>query len=114
LLKYATLRPVRAEHLVAVIAALALAVLIVLPLASLVWGSVTDGGRPTLEHFREALRGRLYVQALWNSLVLGAWTAALSANCQALMAPIPPERPSMLSMKLKAFVTVRIQRIVIA
>lgn len=68
----------RAEHLVAAVAALALAVLIVLPLASLVWGSVTDGGRPTLEHFREALRGRLYVQALWNSLVLGAWTAALS------------------------------------
>src|SRR6185295_4421638 len=38
----------------------------------------TDGGRPTLEHFREALRGRLYVQALWNSLVLGTWTAVLS------------------------------------
>jgi iron(III) transport system permease protein len=69
---------VRVEPLVLAAAALALAVLIVLPLASLVWGSVIADGRPTLEHFREALRGRLYVQALWNSLVLGAWTAALS------------------------------------
>jgi iron(III) transport system permease protein len=69
---------VRGEPLVLAAAALALAVLIVLPLASLVWGSVIADGRPTLEHFREALRGRLYVQALWNSLVLGAWTAALS------------------------------------
>ena len=68
----------RVEHVVLAVAAVALTVLIVLPLASLVWGSVTDGGRPTLEHFREALRGRLYVQALWNSLVLGAWTATLS------------------------------------
>ena len=68
----------RIEHGVLVVAALALAVLIVLPLASLVWGSVVTDGRPTLEHFREALHGRLYVQALVNSLVLGAWTATLS------------------------------------
>jgi iron(III) transport system permease protein len=77
-LKCATLRLVRVEHGVFAVAAVALLVLIVLPLASLVWGSVTDGGRLTLEHFREALRGRLYVQALLNSLVLGAWTATLS------------------------------------
>ena len=32
----------------------------------------------TLEHFREALSNRLYVIALRNSLVLGAWTAVLS------------------------------------
>jgi iron(III) transport system permease protein len=69
---------VRAEHVVLVVAAATLMLLVVLPLASLIVGSVVDGGRPTLEHFREALRGRLYVQALWNSLVLGAWTAALS------------------------------------
>lgn len=77
-LKCASLRPVRAEHVVLVVAAATLMILVVLPLASLIVGSVVDGGRPTLEHFREALRGRLYVQALWNSLVLGAWTAALS------------------------------------
>jgi iron(III) transport system permease protein len=69
---------VRAEHVVLAVVAVALAVLIVLPLAALVAGSVTDGGRPTLDHFRDALRGRLYVQALWNSLVLGTWTAVLS------------------------------------
>jgi iron(III) transport system permease protein len=59
---------------------LALVVLVVLPLAFLVWGSVTVDGRPTLEHFREALSGRLYVQALRNSLILGLWTAALSVG----------------------------------
>jgi ABC-type Fe3+ transport system permease subunit len=47
----------------------ALAVLVVLPLASLVWGSVSLDGRPTLEHFREAVGSRLYLQALRNSLV---------------------------------------------
>ena len=68
----------RIEHLVLAVAALTLAVLIVLPLASLVWGSVAADGGLTLAHFREALRGRLYLQALSNSLVLGAWTATLS------------------------------------
>jgi len=58
--------------------AAALAVLVVLPLAFLLWGSITADGRPTLAHFREALGSRLYVQALRNSLVLGLWTAALS------------------------------------
>jgi iron(III) transport system permease protein len=71
-------RTVRAEHVVLVVAAAALLVLVVLPLVSLVWGSVSQGGRPTLAHFREALSSRLYVQALRNSLVLGLWTAVLS------------------------------------
>jgi iron(III) transport system permease protein len=57
---------------------LALVVLVVLPLAFLIWGSLTADGRPTLAHFQEALSSRLYVQALRNSLVLGLWTAALS------------------------------------
>ena len=61
-----------------VLAAAALLVLVVLPLAFLLWGSVTAEGRLTLAHFREALSQRLYVQALWNSLVLGTWTAVLS------------------------------------
>ena len=61
-------------------AALALAALVVLPLASLVWGSVTADGHPTLAHFRDALGSRLYVQALRNSLVLGTWTAVLSVG----------------------------------
>jgi iron(III) transport system permease protein len=57
---------------------LTLLVLVVLPLMSLVWGSISEGGRLTTEHFREALSSRLYVRALWNSLVLGTWTAVLS------------------------------------
>jgi iron(III) transport system permease protein len=70
--------PVRVEHVVMAISVLALLILVVLPLASMVWGSISEAGRPTLAHFREALSSRLYVQALRNSLVLGVWTAALS------------------------------------
>jgi len=58
--------------------ALALLVLVVLPLGFLVWGSVSSDGRLTVEHFQEALSSRLYVQALRNSLVLGGWTSVLS------------------------------------
>src|SRR5262245_50671235 len=61
-----------------VAAALALIVLVVLPLGFLGWGSLSGEGRLTLEHFAEALSNRLYVTALRNSLVLGAWTALLS------------------------------------
>src|SRR5262245_65737657 len=61
-----------------VAAALALVVLVVLPLGFLAWGSFSGEGRFTLEHFAEALSNRLYVTALRNSLVLGAWTALLS------------------------------------
>ena len=57
---------------------MALVLLVVLPLASLVWGSLSEGGYLTLAHFREAFGSRLYTQALINSLVLGTWTAVLS------------------------------------
>jgi len=60
------------------IGAAALLVLVVLPLGFLAWSSVTDEGRLTLDNFRTALSQRLYVQALWNSLILGTWTAVLS------------------------------------
>jgi iron(III) transport system permease protein len=66
------------EHVLLGVAALALLLLVVAPLASLLWGSVSVEGRLSLEHFRRAFSGRLYVQALWNSLVLGVWTAVLS------------------------------------
>ena len=71
-------RFVRAEHVVMAGAALALVVLVALPLAFLVGGSVTDDGGFTLAHFRDAMSSRLYVQAVRNSLVLGAATAVLS------------------------------------
>src|SRR5918996_3332578 len=71
-------RALRVEHVVLAAAAAAMALLVVLPLAFLLWGSISADGRPSLEHFREALSSRLYVQALKNSLVLGGCTAALS------------------------------------
>jgi len=70
--------PLRAEHVMMAVAAAALTVLVVLPLASLLLSSVSGEGGLTLGHFREALSRRLYVQALKNSLVLGVWTALLS------------------------------------
>src|SRR5256712_3309297 len=57
---------------------LALAVLVVLPLTFLVWGSVNTDGHLTLAHFRDAVSSRLYTQALRNSLILGISTAVLS------------------------------------
>ncbi|HSC72210.1 MAG TPA: iron ABC transporter permease [Candidatus Methylomirabilis sp.] len=66
------------EHFALTGAIVALVVLVVLPLGSLVWGSLTENGRLTLEHFRQAFSERLYFQALVNSLILGAWTGVLS------------------------------------
>jgi iron(III) transport system permease protein len=71
-------RLLRAEHVVMAGAVLALLVLVILPLAFLVWGSVSTGDGVTLTHFRDALSSRLYLTALRNSLVLGLWTAVLS------------------------------------
>jgi iron(III) transport system permease protein len=71
-------RLVRAEHVVMAGAALALLVLVALPLAFLIGGSLTGDDGPTLAHFRDAVSSRLYVQALRNSLILGAATAVLS------------------------------------
>ena len=68
----------RAEHVVLAGSVLALVVLVVLPLAFLLWGAVTAEGRLTGEHFRDAVSSRLYTQALRNSLVLGLSTAILS------------------------------------
>ena len=59
-------------------AVVALVVLVVLPLLFLLVGSVRGEEGLSLEHFAEALSGRLYVQALVNSLVLGAWTGLFS------------------------------------
>jgi iron(III) transport system permease protein len=69
---------IRAEHVVVAVAGLSLLVLVVLPLVFLMLGSILLDGRFTVEHFREAFSSRLYVHALLNSLILGAWTAGLS------------------------------------
>jgi iron(III) transport system permease protein len=68
----------RLDHVVMGGAVMALIVLVVLPLASLVLGSVMDEGRFTFDHFADVFARRLYYQALLNSLVLGAWTGLFS------------------------------------
>jgi iron(III) transport system permease protein len=59
-------------------AIVALIVLVVLPIASLLIGSVRGEDGFTLDHFGEVVSGRLYVTALKNSLVLGSWVGLLS------------------------------------
>ena len=56
-------------------AVLALVILVVLPLMSLLFGSVRGEDGLSLGNFAEVLTGRLYVTALKNSLMLGAWTS---------------------------------------
>lgn len=60
------------------LAILSLIILIVLPLASLLLGSVRSDEGFTFANFEDAVSGRLYVSALLNSLQLGAWTAFFS------------------------------------
>src|SRR2546423_14601468 len=68
----------RLEHVVMGGAVVALIVLVVLPLLSLLFGSVKGEHGMSLDHFSEVLSGRLYVNALLNSLILGAWTGLFS------------------------------------
>src|SRR5687767_10790899 len=69
---------IRLEHLVMGGAILCLIVLVVLPLLSLLVGSLRGENGASLGNFGEVLTGRLYVTALKNSLVLGAWTGLFS------------------------------------
>src|SRR5438270_9343576 len=71
-------RRLRLEHLVMGGAVAALVILVVLPLMSLLFGSLRGDDGLSLEHFAEVLTGRLYVTALKNSLMLGAWTSLFS------------------------------------
>jgi iron(III) transport system permease protein len=71
-------RRIGLEHWVMGAAILCLIVLVVLPLLSLLFGSVRGEHGLSLEHFGEVLTGRLYVNALKNSLILGAWTGLFS------------------------------------
>lgn len=68
----------RFDHVVMVAAVLCLIVLVVLPICFLILGSLVSDGGVTFEFFRAAFSGRLYVQALVNSLVLGSFTALFS------------------------------------
>ena len=59
-------------------AIVALIILVVLPLLFLLIGSLKGPEGMSLDHFSEVLSGRLYVNALKNSLILGAWTGLFS------------------------------------
>jgi iron(III) transport system permease protein len=68
----------RLEHFVMGGAVLCLIVLVVLPVLSLLLGSIRGEQGLSLDNFSEVISGRLYVSALKNSLVLGAWTGIFS------------------------------------
>jgi iron(III) transport system permease protein len=71
-------RRLRLEHVVMAGAILSLIILVVLPLLWLFYGSLRGEQGLSLDHFAEVLSGRLYVNALLNSLILGAWTGLFS------------------------------------
>ena len=68
----------RLEHVVMGGAIVCLIILVVLPLLSLLLGSVRGEDGLSLDKFGEVFSGRLYRQALFNSLILGAWTGLFS------------------------------------
>src|SRR5476651_2718578 len=68
----------RLEHFVMGGAILCLIVLVVLPILSLLFGSIRGEQGLSLDQFGEVFSGRLYRQALFNSLILGAWTGLFS------------------------------------
>ena len=71
-------RRLRLEHFVMGGAIVCLIILVVLPLLSLLFGSVYGEQGLSLDKFGEVFSGRLYRQALFNSLILGAWTGLFS------------------------------------
>src|SRR5215217_1917314 len=76
----------RLEHVIMAAAVVALIVLVVLPLTFLLIGSVRGEQGLSFEHFAEVLTGRLYLSALQNSLILGAWTGLFSLLIGLLLA----------------------------
>src|SRR5262245_35813742 len=70
--------PIGLDRIIMGGAVVSLIILVVLPIGSLLLGSVWGEHGLTIDHFRDALSGRLYVQAVLNSLILGAWTGLFS------------------------------------
>jgi iron(III) transport system permease protein len=67
-------------------AVLALVVLVVLPLLSLLLGSLRGAQGLSLDHFSAVLSDRLYLIPLRNSLVLGGWAALFSVGIGLVLA----------------------------
>ncbi len=74
----ARLEWLRFDQVVMAAAVICLVILVVLPLCSLFIGSIRTPDGLSFAFFREAASGRLYRQALINSLILGAWTGLFS------------------------------------
>jgi iron(III) transport system permease protein len=70
--------PIGLDRIIMGGAVVSLVILVVLPIGSLLLGSVWGDHGLTIDYFRDALSGRLYVQAVLNSLILGAWTGLFS------------------------------------
>src|SRR5262245_1905628 len=70
--------PIGLDRIIMGGAVVSLIILVVLPIGSLLLGSVWGEHGLTIDYFRDALSGRLYVQAVLNSLILGAWTGLFS------------------------------------
>ncbi|MDB5544545.1 MAG: binding-protein-dependent transport system inner rane component [Hyphomicrobiales bacterium] len=68
----------RLEEAVMVVAVLLLLILVVFPLMTLLISSFRNDDGFSFSNFADALTERLYLQALLNSLTLGAWTAFFS------------------------------------
>jgi len=93
-----------------VIAALALALLILLPLGWLTYVSVSGEGGPTLAHYRKAFTDPHFQKALWNTLVLAFWVGLASLAIGAPMAWLSartdlPGKRLIRSLMMASFVT---------
>ena len=71
-------RHLTAQACVFAIAIVFLLVLVVLPLASLVWDSVSEGGKLTIDHFRHTITSSRELTALRNTVYIGLGVAVLS------------------------------------
>jgi iron(III) transport system permease protein len=71
-------RRLRLEQFVMGGAIVSLVILVVLPLLWLLYGSLRGEHGLSFHHFGEIFSGRLYINALLNSLILGAWTGLFS------------------------------------
>jgi iron(III) transport system permease protein len=69
-----------------ILAALALVVLMALPLTWLGWVSVSSESGPTLAHYAAVFRDPHLQKALWNTVVMAVWVGAVSLAIGAPMA----------------------------
>jgi len=91
-------------------AALALVVLIALPLGWLGWLSISGEQGPTLAHYRDAFTDPALQKALWNTVVLAFWVGLVSVVIGAPLAWLTartdvPARGLIRGLVLASFVT---------